>query len=371
VDLIRGLAIFFVLMNHTHIRLRLAKIAYLQGVPRQVVNSFMFNGQFGVQMFFVVSGFLITATTLRRWGTLSEISLPGFYRLRFARIAPLLILLLVILSGLHLAQFKDFIVKPKTGGLGRALLAAATFHINVLEANRGYLPGNWDIMWSLSVEEMFYLFFPVICRAFGRGRWMIGVLSIFVVLGPFSRTVWSAGNEVWSEYSYLGGMDAIALGCLTALLSARRHFSVLALRSLATAGILLVIFILCFSLTGYKWGIGRTGLDMTIIAVGSCMIVIAAAQSGWQSPAFLNPLRKMGTLSYEIYLTHMFVVFAFFNFFMSRGKPVPLIPVLFIGVIVVATTLGSVVARFYSEPMNRRLRGVSVRGSEKLESLIV
>jgi len=79
--------------------------------------------------------------------------------MRFARIAPLLFLLLAILGILHFANFEDFVVSAKTGGIGRALLAALTFHVNVLEARRGYLPGNWDILWSLSVEEMFYLFF--------------------------------------------------------------------------------------------------------------------------------------------------------------------------------------------------------------------
>jgi len=73
-------------------------------------------------------------------------------------------------------------------------------------------PGNWDILWSLSVEEMFYLFFPVVARLFGRGKLFIAVLLGFVARGLFARTVFTHGNETWKEYSYLGGMDAIALG---------------------------------------------------------------------------------------------------------------------------------------------------------------
>ena len=49
IDLIRGLAIFFVLMNHVNIRLLLAKVPYTQGIPRQLVSSLVWNGQFGVQ----------------------------------------------------------------------------------------------------------------------------------------------------------------------------------------------------------------------------------------------------------------------------------------------------------------------------------
>src|ERR1035438_10064540 len=88
VDALRGLAIFFVLMNHVNMRLRSAKIPYTAGLPEQLVSSLVWNGQFGVQIFFAVSGFLITSTALRRWGSLSRLEVVDFYKLRFARIAP-------------------------------------------------------------------------------------------------------------------------------------------------------------------------------------------------------------------------------------------------------------------------------------------
>ena len=155
IDLLRGAAIFFVLMNHVNMQMLFAKVPYLRGMPAQLVYTLVWNGQLGVQMFFAVSGYLITSTSMRRWGALGALKVREFYWLRFARIAPLMILLLCVLSGLDLAGVKHFVVESETGGLGRALVAALTFHINYLEATRGYLPGNWDILWSLSVEEMF------------------------------------------------------------------------------------------------------------------------------------------------------------------------------------------------------------------------
>jgi peptidoglycan/LPS O-acetylase OafA/YrhL len=370
VDLLRGLAIFFVLMNHVNMRLLGAKVPYLKGLPLQLIYSLVWNGQFGVQMFFVVSGFLITATTLRRWGSLPAISVPDFYRLRFARIAPLLFLLLAVLSGLHLAHVRDFVVSAKTGGLGRALFAALTFHINLLEAQRGYLPGGWDILWSLSVEEMFYLFFPVICRLLGRGKLLIALLLGFVVLGPFGRTVLAHGNGVWKEYSYLGGMDAIALGCLTALVVSRVRFSRLQLEVLGSSGAILLIFSLCFSVRAYIWGLGRNGLNMTILALGTCMLIAAAAQTQWKSPRIFSPLLKLGQRSYEIYLTHIFVVFALFGLFVKAGKPMRGVPALFLAVIVIAGLLGEAVARFFSDPMNRLLRRRFGDSSDRLGSAL-
>jgi peptidoglycan/LPS O-acetylase OafA/YrhL len=256
VDVLRSLAIFFVLMNHVNMRLRSVKVPYTHGLPEQLVSSLVWNGQFGVQIFFAVSGFLITSTALRRWGSLSHVNVRDFYLLRFARIAPLLLMLLGVLSILDLVHSKYFIISSKMGGLGRALFAALTFHVNVLEARRGYLPASWDILWSLSVEEMFYFFFPLVCRLLGRGKLLIGLLLMFVALGPLGRTAFTQGNEVWKEYSYLGGMDAIALGCLTALLVCRTHLSRPALWTLGCIGTALLIFILGFSIRASNWGLG-------------------------------------------------------------------------------------------------------------------
>src|ERR1700740_2838474 len=129
VDLLRGLAIFFVLMNHVNMRLLLAETPYTAGLPRQLIGALVWNGQSGVQIFFAISGFLITTTALRRWGAPSQVSLRGFYLTRFARIAPLLLLLLAVLTTLHCARLQDFIIPAKTGGISRALFAALTFHL--------------------------------------------------------------------------------------------------------------------------------------------------------------------------------------------------------------------------------------------------
>lgn len=370
VDLLRGLAILFVLMNHVNMRLLSAEVPYTNALPRQLVSSLVWNGQRGVQIFFAVSGFLITSTTLRRWDSLSAVNVRAFYQMRFARIAPLILVLLAILSVLHFAQVKHFIVPAKTGGLGRALIAALTFHVNVVEARRGYLPGNWDILWSLSVEEMFYLFFPLTCRLLGRGKLLIALLLGFVVLGPFGRTVFAHGNEVWREYSYLGSMDAISLGCLAAIFAAKRRLSRRSLVLLFSIGTIIVGFSLCFSLTADRWGLDRTGLDMTVLALGTCMLIAAAAQTGWRSPRLLSPLLRLGQRSYEVYLTHMFLVFALFQLFVIWGKPMIAVPALFLVVIILSGLLGELVARSYSEPANRFLRERWGEGANRLGSVV-
>src|SRR5215468_7685296 len=117
VDLLRALAIFFVLMNHVNIRLLIARVPYLAPVPRPVADALVWNAQRGVQMFFAVSGFLITSTALRRWNSISRVNVRDFYLLRFARIAPLLLLILAVLIALHLGHVNHYVVTEKTGGL--------------------------------------------------------------------------------------------------------------------------------------------------------------------------------------------------------------------------------------------------------------
>jgi peptidoglycan/LPS O-acetylase OafA/YrhL len=165
-------------------------------------------------------------------------------------------------------------------------------------------------------------------------------------------------------------MDAIAMGCLTALLIWGTRLSSRAFRAIGAAGIALLIFMLCFSRSAYAWGLGTTGLDMTVLGVATCLVIVAASQSQWRAPRILSPLLDLGQRSYEVYLTHMFVVLALFGLFVKLGKPMPGVPLLFVVTVIVAAILGDAVAKFYSEPMNRWLRRRWKDGPERLGSVI-
>jgi len=203
----------------------------------------------------------------------------------------------------------------------------------------------------------------VVSRIFGRRTLFVVLLLGLILLGPFGRTTFTHGNEIWSEKSYFGSTDAIALGCLTALIASSTRFSLPVLRILAASGVAILTFVLGFSNRVYSTVIGRSGLDMTILAVGTCMVIVAAAQTQWKSPRILAPVLSLGRNSYEVYLLHMFVVFTFFNLFVSIGKPMIAVPVLFLAVTLISGALGAVAARFYSGPMNRLLRKRSSRGN--------
>ena len=364
VDVLRGLSILAVIVLHLWIRLRGYHFRPGANWPRWLYHMVFLNGNNGVTVFFAVSGFLITLTSLRRFGSLAKMQPGIFYRIRFARIAPLLLLALAILSALHLGHVEGYVISRKVSALPRALLAALTFHLNWLEAAHGWLPANWDVLWSLSVEEMFYLFFPLACVALLRWRHGMYVflllLLAFVTMGPFARTVW-AWNDIWAEKTYLGGMDGIAMGCLTALLVAKlqskgRRIPGWSLCMLQASGTAMIALIFVWPTWHHMLNlIGKSGTDSTILALGACLVIFATTMRGTPGRAWTAPLRWFGRHSYEIYMTHEFVVVAGVAAYakLHRGP----LAVWYIALVLLTAPLGWAVANWFSEPMNRRLRG--------------
>jgi peptidoglycan/LPS O-acetylase OafA/YrhL len=370
VDVLRGFSILSVVLLHTWLRMRFAGFSIKSPLlPGWLAYLIFRNGDNGVTVFFAVSGFLITLTSLRRFGSLAQMRSMVFYRIRFARIAPLLLLLLAVLSLLHLGHVEGFRIPAKTTTLPHALFSALTFHLNWLEAVHGYLPANWDVLWSLSVEEMFYLFFPLICIALfrlRRGMWLfVTLLLVFAAMGPFARTVWTT-NPIWREKTYLGGMDGIALGCLCALVTDQlmqrgtgwRNAWSKRMVAIEFVGIAMILLIAVWPPWHWMRYVGRSGVDGTMLALGTCMVMVGTVVRGRVGSRWTAPIRWFGRHSYEVYLTHEFVVvWGTMLYAKLRRGPLSL---WFLGILLLTAPLGWRAARYFSEPMNRRLRGAKV-----------
>jgi peptidoglycan/LPS O-acetylase OafA/YrhL len=107
-----------------------------------------------------------------------------------------------------------------------------------------------------------------------------------------------------------------------------------------------------------------------VLAFGTCLVIMAAAHSRRRSLSALRPLRWLGRRSYEIYLTHMFVVMGLWRLYVAKSTPAIGVAVLFVAVILLSGFLGEIVARYFSEPMNRYLRTRWGHGGKKLGSVI-
>lgn len=354
IDLLRGLSILAVITLHINLRLRIAN-TFGQHWPAFLVSDVGWNGDNGVLVFFAISGFLITTMCLRRWKSLGEISLARFYQLRFARIAPMLLALLCVLSVLHVFRVPYFTIRPQVSTLPRALFAALTFHVNWLEAQHGYLPANWDVLWSLSNEELFYLSFPLICLLTRRRAALIATLCVFVGLGPFARTLLSH-NPMWQDNGYLSCMDAIAIGCIAAMLRERMILTARLRSALLWTGATLAIFVTMCKPLVLRSGIYRTGLDVTLLSFGVALMCLCFAQANQPGGIQWAWLRWFGRNSYEVYLTHMMVVFPVLTISRRLDPGLHWAPVSYVVIIVTSGAFGALIAHYFSEPLNKYFR---------------
>ncbi len=361
VDVLRGVAAMLVVLHHIDLRFRINDYPVPAFLPEDFSTVLFSSGYYSVICFFVISGFLITRLSLRRWGSPQRISPGAFYGLRAARILPCLLLVIAVSSLLHLLEVRPFVIQTESGTLGRALFAAVGFHVNWYEGRNGYLPGNWDVMWSLSVEETFYLAFPLACLALRRPAAMFMGLLLLIAIAPFNR-VSLQGVEPWDEYSYLSCLDGIALGCISGWLSERLRLDRSRARVAMAAGIAAVLLIIVFRRTTGGLGLVATGTDVTVLELGMTLVLLAMA-SGVGNTMFARGaglLRAVGRCSYEVYLTHMFVIFGFFiafrAFFGERALHAAIYPASYLFMLVASVLLGRGVSQWFSEPANRALR---------------
>src|SRR5262249_24954823 len=152
VDGLRGISIFLVVLFYfdMYYHLRTCDLAQFLGL-RHVITLITGNGYFGVTMFFVISGFLITSTSLHRYGSLRSISPLNFYWFRFARIAPCLALVLSVLVALHYSGNPYCRLDTKGYSVFTAVVRVLTFRFNALLVHFGWNINQWNLLWSLSI----------------------------------------------------------------------------------------------------------------------------------------------------------------------------------------------------------------------------
>ncbi|WP_424681413.1 acyltransferase family protein [Frateuria sp. YIM B11624] len=366
IDLLRGLAIVFVLLNHLGLRMRipLKTTALADVLPVRLLQALNYNGYEAVFVFFVISGFLIAGNALERWGSLAQIDLKAFYARRFARIVPCLVALLAVLALLHGLGVEDYTIHRPGQSLGRALLAALGLHLNWYEGQTGYLPGNWDVLWSLSIEEVFYLGFPLACLLVRRTQVLLPLLLLLALSLPWTRAALD-GNEIWQEKAYLPGMAAIATGVLGALGFARgARPSPRACRLLRWIG---TLGLLGATLGGHwLWPLLHEGV--MLVLTGSTLALLVAFRSEPPCvPRMLHWVCSWGRLSYEIYLSHMFVVYAIMRLYRWSGADARSGFLWYLPAFALCWALGALVMRCWSVPCERWLRDRWLRPSPAAE----
>lgn len=276
------------------------------------------GGWIGVDVFFVLSGFLITSLLLREWENHGAIDLWAFWGRRARRLLPALFgLLVVVLVG---ASFSS----PEAALRIRNDALATFFYIanwHAIAAQYDYwaifsAPSPLDHTWSLAIEEQFYLFWPpivmgVLARTRGASRAVaitaaalagISTLAMFLLFDPEAGTARVYfGTDTRVAATLLGA----ALSGMAAQRAAPSPTSARPLLDAVGGAGLLVLLLASGSLDGGDPRVYRGGLLLVIVASGGLVAAMVWAPSGLVSKAFSwRPLRELGRISYGAYLWH-------------------------------------------------------------------
>jgi peptidoglycan/LPS O-acetylase OafA/YrhL len=296
-DGLRGLAIALVMLFHLH-------------------GKLFKGGYVGVDLFFVLSGFLITALLVQEWERHAAISLGRFYVRRALRLLPALyVVLICYLIALQVDGLDDRLT-ARAGPVPWRPALFAGLYVSNWTRGLGEPMGALAHTWSLSIEEQFYLLWPLALGLMLRARWpyrrVAAALALAAAAAALHRSwLWHLRDHPLDLYRIYDGFDtradALLIGCLTAVLVADGALASISQRVLTRANavglLLLAVTAQCVRFPDGAMFYG----GMTLIAViGAVLILQILHEPGGRLQALLQsaPLTWLGRRSYGLYLWH-------------------------------------------------------------------
>jgi peptidoglycan/LPS O-acetylase OafA/YrhL/lysophospholipase L1-like esterase len=301
------------------------------------------GGFFGVDVFFVLSGFLITGLLVGEFRQSAGIGLRRFWAHRVRRLVPAL---LVMLAGV--ACYAEFFAPPDTLGQLRSDAVATLLYGNnwhLVTGTQGYFaalntPRPLLHTWSLSIEEQFYLVWPLVVLAIMKWTRSLRVLLTVTVVGAVASATEMAylyhggtgvnrvyyGTDTRAQALLIGAALAIVLARPLAsgrpeAVGASRTLSLVRSTSLSTparwmlmalggAGLVAVVVMTVAVNSGTGW-LYEGGFGLVALAAAAVVTSVALVpDSPWARCLSLRPVRYLGAISYGLYLWHwpVFVV---------------------------------------------------------------
>jgi peptidoglycan/LPS O-acetylase OafA/YrhL len=335
----------------------------------QLTERIVRNGVYGVSIFFVVSGYVITRSIARRTPDFANVSFGGFYARRAGRIVPPLALaviagvIVMLTLGSEGARTAYCIRNPRAAFDAPFWTALATFCFNWLRIARARVTPtfglHWDILWSLAVEEQFYLGYPLVLRALKKRERVAVFLLVVILIGPIARIVSNLIDEQSFLVTFTNSFvcfDLVAMGALLFVILERlpptndrsRLEPVMGMTAVAVFA-LVYLFTFLGDPDERVWAPTAIGLSVAVfLGVG--------IRRRWLDGKIARAIVYPGQLSYGAYLFHPLVLFVGWR--ALRGRDLGVAFVLF-----AATTLAVayLLYRLFERPANRAVRGLLVR----------
>jgi peptidoglycan/LPS O-acetylase OafA/YrhL len=284
-DGLRAISIAAVLLGH---------LSGTRGFPQLEIEPVIGDyANLGVVMFFVISGFLITTLLLEEYQQFGDISLRLFYARRVLRLFPAFLLYMIFLMTVERLGW----IRLNPGDL----LAALTYTVNFRQGTSWYI-GH---LWSLSVEEQFYLLWPAVLVVAGcrRAVWVAGAMML---ISPVARLFAVQHHVPGSIFPCVA--DSLACGCLLALCGDRLRLQAWYVRLIASpyfVPMAVFLILLCSRLRvyliGIVLGIGVINILMSAI-VHRCVLMRSKVSNFLAMPVLVG----VGVLSYSLYLWQQF-----------------------------------------------------------------
>ena len=329
-----------------------AKILEIQGLRALAATlvlifhaKFVSGGFIGVDIFYVISGFLITGLLLKELNAKGKISLKAFYLRRSKRLLPASFLVLFVT-----ALFAWLVLPPiSRGSIGRDLIATTFYISNYLFAwwqndyqNLNATPSPFIHYWSLAVEEQFYVFWPLfiigLAKLKSARKFLIGFSAVTIV--TFALGVWlTIVAPIWAFYSLPTRAWELSIGALIALLPAlRRQNSFLAILGISA---------LIGSALSFNDSTPFPGVYALLPVLGTAALL--SSIGAWPQPLKWLATNRvsvwLGKISYPLYLWHWPVLVLPIALFARELKLWERIVALLITVV-----LAELTTRFVEEP---------------------
>ncbi|MET8154474.1 acyltransferase family protein [Actinoplanes sp. NPDC049668] len=277
-------------------------VAYHCGVP------YLTGGYVGVDVFFVISGFLITGLLLREAGRTGRVSIRRFYARRALRLLPASTVVVVVtmaaaalwLPPLRLTAILSDALHTTIYSMNWRLAAVGTDYLNA-DAE----PSPLQHFWSLAVEEQFYLVWPllllVVVRRGGRG---LGTVLAVLTAGSLLLSVWQTRhNAGWAYFGAHTRAWELGVGALLAVGAAHLgRIGPRVSRALTGCGLAAIVI----SAFGYTASTPFPGYAALLPVLGAAAIIAGGCATRPDQPGLLGlpALQGIGRLSYSWYLWH-------------------------------------------------------------------
>ena len=298
---LRGIAVLLVVIYHTGVALP--------------------GGYIGVDIFFVISGFVITQLLLRETSATGTISLKSFYERRIKRILPAVAFAIIGTLFLSIFALSPFGEQQQVAQTARASsFFAANFYFYLQDSYWALAENPLRHLWSLAVEEQFYIFFPVLLLALNKlkirinSRLSVAILIVISIISFVISYLLSIGEQIlpkpelfaffgtpWRMWEFLAGsLIALAPSIRIAVKSISTSLSAIALAAIAWSAI---------SFDSYTPFPGSAAL---IPVLATTALIYFGTQSNLLTTLLsARPLTAVGDISYSWYLWHWpLIVFA-------------------------------------------------------------